>query len=273
MRKGIPKSFSSDYWDMIIRKSCGSKREDLWRAHLKEVYQRLMDRWVKNSRGGLALKTDLYDEAVSIYNLIPLCEQKCEHIIGTDVSFGVAMAAKRRMIKEWNGWHNVVCSDIVNLAFKSDSFDQIISNSTLDHFLNKKDIIVSLKELWRIMKPGGTLIITLDNPSNPVVFLRNLSPYRLLKLFGIIPFYMGVTLSKSELIRILESSGFRVHDSTAIVHSPRIIAIWTGYILAKIGSEKAMIYFYKLLRIFERLEKFPTRYLTGYFVAVKAIKR
>ena len=123
------------------------------------------------------------------------------------------------------------------------------------------------------MKPGGTLVITLDNPSNPVVFLRNLSPYRLLRLFGLIPFYMGVTLSKPQLIRILESTGFRVHDSTAIVHSPRILAIWTGYILNKIGSERIKVYFHRVLRILERLEKFPMRYRTGYFVAVKAIKR
>ena len=167
----------------------------------------------------------------------------------------------------------MVCSDTRNIAFKSDFFDQIISNSTLDHFPFKKDIIVSLKELWRIMKPGGTLVITLDNPSNPVVFLRNLSPYRLLKLFGIIPFYMGVTLSKPQLIRALESSGFTVHGNTAIIHSPRILAIWTGYIVDRIGSERIKVYFHRVLRILERLEKFPMRYRTGYFVAVKAIKR
>jgi hypothetical protein len=123
------------------------------------------------------------------------------------------------------------------------------------------------------MKPGGILVITLDNPSNPVVFLRNLLPYRLLRFFGFIPFYMGVTLSESELIYILKSSGFVVHDNTAIVHSPRILAIWTGYILDRIGTGKAKVYFHRLLRIFERLEKYPISYLTGYFVAAKAVKR
>ena len=269
----MPKHFISDYWDRIAKKSCGGKHEDLWRAHLKEVYQGLMDRWIGNSKGGIILKTDLYDEAISSHGLIPLCGQKCERVIGIDLSFEVAMAARRRMIKQWKGSHNVVCTDVRNLAFRSDFFDQVISNSTLDHFSHKKDIIVSLKELWRIMKPGGTLIITLDNPSNPVVFLRNLSPYRLLKLFGIIPFYMGVTLSKPQLIRALESSGFTVHGNTAIIHSPRILAIWTGYIVDRIGSERIKVYFHRLLRIFEHLEKFPTRYLTGYFVAVKAIRR
>ncbi len=78
------------------------------------------------------------------------------------------------MISECNGWGNAVVSDIRNSPFKTESFDQIISNSTLDHFTNKNDIIVSLKELRRMLKPEGVLIITLDNPSNPVVYLRNL---------------------------------------------------------------------------------------------------
>lgn len=269
----MAKGFSRDYWGMIVRKSLGSNHEDLWRAYMKDVYQRLMDRWLKNSRGGLTLKTDLYDEAVNTYNLMPLFGKKGEGIVGTDLSFEVARAAKRRMMTEWDGWHNVVVSDIRDLSFKSDSFDQIISNSTLDHFPHKKDIIVSLKELQRILKPGGALIITLDNPENPVVFLRNLLPYRLLKSFRLIPFYMGVTVSRPELILMLESNGFRVRDSTAIVHSPRILAIWIGDIIDRMGSERITVYFLRLLVIFELLEKLPLQNLTGYFVAVKAIKR
>lgn len=98
-----------------------------------------MDRWIKNSKGGLTLKTDLYDGALSTYNLIPLFAQRCERIIGTDVSLEVAMVAKRGMVTEWNDWAT---------------------------FISKKDIIVSLKGLQRRLKPEGALIVTLDNPSN-----------------------------------------------------------------------------------------------------------
>ncbi|MBW2173253.1 MAG: class I SAM-dependent methyltransferase [Deltaproteobacteria bacterium] len=269
----MPKNYTGEYWDTIIRKSYGGNNEDFWRGHLQEVYQELIDRWMDKSRGGLVLKTDLYDEAVSEHNLIAICRQKSERVIGTDVSFEVAVAARRRMIKERNGWHDAVCSDVRNLPFKSESFDQIVSNSTLDHFSREESIRTSLKELYRLMKPGGFLLITLDNPSNPVVCLRNLAPYRLLKLSGLIPFYMGVTLSKPQLIRVLESCNFMVRESTAIVHSPRILAIWTGRILDKIGSEWIKAYIKRFLRIFERLEKFPTRYMTGYYVAVKATRR
>jgi len=271
--KKMQKSFSGDYWNTITKKSIDNDREDLWRAHMKKIYQKLIDRWIEDSNDGIALKTDLYDEAISTHNLIPLFGNKCKRIIGIDISFEIASSAKRRMMKEWNGWHNIVVCDVRDLVFKSNTFNEIISNSTLDHFSDKMDILSSLIELCRILQPGGTLIITLDNPSNPIVFLRNLLPSRLLKSFGLIPFDMGVTISKHELIRILKSSGFEVHNYTAIVHSPRILGIWIGYVINRMGNKKIKIYFHRLLGIFEHLEKLPMRYMTGYFVAVKAIKK
>ncbi len=267
------KGSAGSYWDSVIEGSLVSQREELWRAYLKDVYRGLMDRWVEDSGRGFALKTDLYDEAVSNHNLISLCEERCGRVFGIDVSWSVAALAKRRMLKEGKAWHDVVCSDVRNLAFRPDSFDYVISNSTLDHFSHKKDITASLKELRRTMKPGGILIITLDNPSNPIVFLRNLLPYRLLKFFGFIPFYMGVTLSKSELICFLESTGFAVHGVGAIVHSPRILAIWIGFILERIGSTRITGHYLRLLGLFERVERLHTRYVSGYFVAAKASKR
>jgi ubiquinone/menaquinone biosynthesis C-methylase UbiE len=195
-----------------------------------------------------------------------------EKIVGTDVSLLVARAAKKRMEDQWGGWRKATVSDARQQAFKSNVFDEIISNSTLDHFSGKKDIIESLRELRRVLKPGGTLIITLDNPWNPVVSVRNRLPYRWLKFLGVIPFYMGVTLSRSELIRALESNGFRVEDSTAIVHSPRILAIWAGHILARLGWGRTKAVLHHLLRGFEFLERLPTKSLTGYYVAVKARK-
>jgi SAM-dependent methyltransferase len=262
-----------DYWDTIIERPGGRDHEDLWRAHLQGIYEKLMDRWMAGLQEGLTLKTDLYDEAISQHNVLPLCANKEEGVIGTDVSFEVAAAAKRRMLRTWRGWHNAVCSDIRWLPFKSDSFDAVISNSTLDHFSKKESILDSLREIHRSLKPGGSLFITLDNPSNPVVFLRNAVPYRLLKGSRLIPFYMGVTLSESQLVRTLKACGFDVRESMAIVHSPRILAIWTGHILNRTGNKKIKQYLRRILGICERLEELPTRHLTGYYVGAIATKR
>lgn len=262
----------ADYWNSVASRSQGAGREDLWRAHLKEVYQRLRARWRNEGWTEHALKTDLYDEAISRHHLISLLGGDCRHIVGADVSFETAQAAKERLEKTWRRWDQIAVSDARDQAFKTGSFGEILSNSTLDHFLSRNELLASLEELHRIMKQGGSLIITLDNPQNPVVWIRNRLPYRLLKRFGIIPYYMGATLSRSELVRALESKGFAICDSTVIVHSPRILAIWAGCFIGRLQREGIKAGFAKLLGFFERLERFPTRHITGYYVAVKALK-
>lgn len=70
-----------------------------------------------------------------------------------------------------------------------------------------------------------------------------------------------------------QNDGFRVCESTAIAHAPRIFTIRVGRILDRRGSKAMSGWFRKLLRLFERLEGLPTRYVTGHYVAVKAVKR
>ena len=117
------------------------------------------------------------------------------------------------------------------------------------------------------------LIITLDNPLNPVVFLRNHLPYGLLKRLGIINFFVGATLSRSKLVRALESMGLRVEEQSVIIHAPRIIALRIGSLIERFKSSGLRRSYLAVLRLFERLGALPTRDLTGYFVAVKAVKR
>jgi SAM-dependent methyltransferase len=262
-----------DYWDFIGTRSNVISSEDFWREHLRELYQGLKARWMEAPRCGLTLKTDLYDEAISSHNLISLFGTDSDRIVGTDLSSVTALAAKKRITAEWREGCGFVVSDARKLAFRSRVFDRIISNSTLDHFSDKKDIFQSLRELQRIMKPGGMLLITLDNPWNPVVFLRNRLPYRWLRSLDIIPFYMGATLSRPELIRALEANGFTVCDSTAIVHSPRILAIRIGNLLDRVGHGRMRACFHRVLKTVEHLEGLPTKYLTGYYIAVKAVKK
>jgi SAM-dependent methyltransferase len=264
--------FGPEYWDSIVTKSNVEGTEDLWRAHMKELYQGLQERWGRNTRVGRILKTDLYDEAISTHNLVSLFGSRCDQFVGTDVSPEIARAAKRRTVHQGKGWDAIAVSDARHLAFRSCVFDEVISNSTLDHFSDRRDITASLKELQRVMRPGATLMITLDNPRNPVIFLRNRLPYRFLRFLGLIPYYMGVTLSEPELVCELESNGFKVCASTAIAHAPRILVIRLGQMLGRNGRGRIRECVRSLLRMFEHLETLPTRYVSGYFVAVRAVR-
>lgn len=260
------------YWDAVVTESGVVGSEDLWRAHMQALYEGLQERWTGGARADRLLKTDLYDEAISAHNLITLLAGRSGQVVGTDVSFEIARAARRRLESQASGRCAVSVSDARSLAFRPCVFDAILSNSTLDHFQDEREITESLRELHRVLRPAGALTITLDNPWNPVVFVRNRLPCRLLRFLGVIPFYMGKTLSRPELVRALEASGFRVCESTAIAHFPRIVAIRLGRLLGRKGGGGIRAPFLKLLLAFERLERLPTKYVTGYFIAVKAVR-
>ncbi|MEE8574303.1 MAG: methyltransferase domain-containing protein [Thermodesulfobacteriota bacterium] len=269
----MTKDFDSEYWSSVVTRLAGSGYEELWRFYSQWVYRVLMERWFFEDKNALALKTDLYDEAITASNLLAVMEERCGRVVGTDISLEVARFAATRMYEETGKKSAAVISDARSLGFRSDSFDRIVSTSTLDHFRNKRDLYLSIKELVRILKPGGELLITLDNPLNPVVFLRNHLPYGLLKRLGIINFYVGATLSRPALVRALEEMGLHVEEQSVIIHAPRIIALKISSVLKLFESNGLRRSYLAALRFFECLGALPTRDLTGYFVAVKAVKK
>jgi len=240
---------------------------------MKRLYGDLFNHLTLNSLDGIALKTDLFDEAIGPDSVYPLLRDKCRIVSGIDISHEIVKTARNQIKGERKYPKNFAQADVRKLAFKSNSIDLVFSNSTLDHFNQKQEIYKSLKEIHRVLKPDGMLLITLDNLHNPAIFLRNLLPSRPMVSAGIIPYQMGATLTVSELANFLKLTGFDVRDKTAIVHSPRFAAIRLGTILQRIGNNTLISFYLELLRMFEHLQKLPSRYFTGYFIVVKATKK
>ena len=70
--------------------------------------------------------------------------------------------------KELNGMYgNFVKYDGKRLPFKSDSFDMIFVSCVMHH-IKKKDRRRILRELFRVLKPSGRLVIFEHNTLNPV---------------------------------------------------------------------------------------------------------
>jgi SAM-dependent methyltransferase len=213
------------------------------------------------------LKTDLFDEAVSD-GLSPLLDSLAERVFYMDSALEVHEMAKYRYSRL-----QTIGADVRDLPFANGTFDGIVSNSTLDHFESLDDLSVSLQELCRVLRPGGQMILTLDNRSNPVILLRNWLPFRLLKRLKIIPYYVGVTLRVNRLEYLLKETGFEVLEVDAIMHCPRIVAVTIARWVEKHTSRESQRSFLRLLMAFEGLSCLPTRFLTGYFVAAKVTKR
>ena len=118
--------------------------------------------------------------------------------------------------------------------------------------------------------PGGQLLLTLDNPTNPIIALRNRLPFPWLKRLGLVPYYVGATYSTRTLAGKLSRMGMEVVRTSAILHFPRVLAVPLSRAgRLGVGVERALT---SLFGCFEYLERLPTRALTGHFIAVHAIR-
>ena len=253
------------YWDDVTEVFL--KRQKLWRIHNDAVNVELLEKWLPDGQVKHLLKTDLFDEAVS-EGLYPLLASRAKSVFGIDLSVTTIQAAR-----SCHSNLQAIRADVRHLPFADDTFDIIVSNSTLDHFESPDEILKSLHELHRLLRSGGQLLITLDNLINPVIALRSVLPFHLLKCLGIVPYYVGATFGPHRLQNTLKQLNFEVIEVDTLWHFPRIIAVIILNILekhAKVGTQKR---FLRFLFAFERLSKWPTRFITGYYVAARAIKK
>jgi SAM-dependent methyltransferase len=252
------------YWDDIADRFGQSGAQELWRRHSDRVNKRLLDAWLPRSPTGIVLKTDLFDEAVS-EGLYPFLAQRFTQVRGVDISKRAVQAASRKYPAL-----EADCADLRALPFTEPTFDCVVSNSSLDHFTEMSDVHQAMRELFRVIRPGGLLSITMDNLQNPMVWLRNHLPQRLLQKVGLIPYFVGETLTRGGLARGLEQAGFEVTNTTAVMHCPRAVAVARCAKLQQLGDiDRQSRYLNKLGR-WERLEHWPGRYFTGHFVAARA---
>jgi len=255
------------YWDGIGRDWQQTRPQGLWRTHCAEVEGDLFARWMPAGRAARILKTDLFGEALGEGTFSTL-ERRGKRVVGIDLSLTVTRAARDR-----HGTLAAVGADVRSLPFSGESFDVVVSNSTLDHFRSQEGITLSLRELHRVLAPGGILLLTLDNLLNPLIALRNHLPFGFLNRLGIVPYYVGATLTPRRARRRLEEIGFEPFEFTTIMHFPRIVAVGLSGLLERNASAVAQRAFVRMLARFEVLSRWPTRFLTGHFVAVRAIRK
>jgi len=248
----------SAYWDGVARDAEATASSPLWRLHADQATQELLRRWLPEERSGRILKTDLYDESCTD-GLVPQLGEHADVVVGVDVSTVVARRATVRA---------AVCAvtgDVRHLPFRAGSFDVVVSNSTLDHFAKHADIARALRELERVLAVGGVLIVTLDNPRHPLVRLRNaLAPAW--QRLGLVPYALGATHGPRALRAALAASGFEVLELTAVHHFPRIALVaLQGLLRGKLALPAL-----RVARRAEVLGDWPTRFLTGQYVAALA---
>lgn len=254
------------YWASVGDAWSRRHPQRLWRAHSDAENRALLKRWLP-SGCRRALKTDAFDEAFG-EGLVDALRERAAETWMIDLSATVLAEAQNH-----HPTTRTAAADVRRLPFPAGSFDVVVSISTLDHFDDAADIEVSLRELHRVLEPGGCLVVTLDNPENPAVGLRNSLPWIWLHRIRLVPYYVGTTLDRRRLVEALEGVGFEVTGVDAIQHIPRVLAVASGRLVAGLGWDRAERTFLKTIAGFERLRRWRSRYRTGYFVAVRALRR
>ncbi len=250
-------------WDLVAEEWLEQDVDRLWRRHADHVNRQLVESWWPQ-HARRVLKTDLFDE-IAGEGLATALAARSEHAAGMDISGRIVSAACRQ------GLDGAV-ADVRRLPFATASFDVVVSNSTLDHFETTNEIDRAFREIHRVLRVGGTLILTLDNPTNPVVGLRNALPMGALRWAGLVPYPIGATLRRSELKRRLRSAKFDVRATAALLHCPRVWSVWRSRTMARRSSADQTRFLANLER-WEGLARWPTRFLTGHLVAACAVRR
>jgi SAM-dependent methyltransferase len=253
------------YWSRVGESWERERPQRLWRRHSDAVHARLLQEWLPASFAGRVLKTDVFDEAVSD-GLCASLEALPGHPIAMDVSRVIARSARRRLSQSVR----VVAADVRRLPFADACFDAVASLSTLDHFSREADLHRALAELRRVLRPGGRLVLTLDNPGNPLVAARNALPEAWRRRSRLVPYFVGATLGARDLGRALEALDFQVEERTALIHAPRVAAVALGGLLERRAGPALQQRFLRVLMGFERMARWPTRQRSGHFVAVRA---
>lgn len=262
MRKG----YGPTYWDAVVgaRTKKPHYMDEFLGALKRDAYLALIGRWAGDLPFRAVLKTDLFEEAMGPDAfLLDLCDGACAPV-GMDISVTAARAALARDAARRGRY---VVADVRRLPFAGQSFPVVVSPSTLDHFSDANDLGIALRELHRVLEPGGRLIITLDNRQN--VFDPLL---RLAIRLGRTPFHIGRSYSVAGLRGELEAAGFRVLETTAILHNPRLMAVLTTSAARRLGWRPLTRLVRGGLRAAQGLERTRLRYRTGSFVAALAIR-
>lgn len=258
-------SATSEEWGLTLQRLNGDGHYlDAFLGDLKRrAHLQLIERWGGLPAAGRILKTDLFEEAMGPDAYLADLDSGDAMAIGMDISPAVAVKAHGRFPASC-----VLAADARSLPFADDCFALIVSPSTLDHFSEPGDLHRSLRELARVLEPGGRLIITLDNRQN--IFEPLL---RLADRWGLLPYHLGCSYTVGEVREELERAGFFVEKTTAILHNPRLTAVGTIALARKLGWP----WFTRLVqRTLIRAQQFETtrwRYYTGCFVAAQATRR
>ncbi len=256
---------SENHWEKLTgRESPSWYLDPLVAAQKRAVNLDLVHRWTRDLAVDTVLKTDLFEEAYGEDRILDELSADARCLIGMDIAAKTVHAAKERS-RDSRALY--LAADVRRLALNTASVDLIVSTSTLDHFETAGEFEQAIRELVRVLRPGGILVLILDNPANPFYRMLRWASRR-----GWAPFLLGYTRSLEGMKESLSAAGLEVTGDSLLIHNPRVVSTLLFYCLRRLLGRHADAPISLLLRLFAMLGRLPTRRFTACFLGARARK-
>jgi SAM-dependent methyltransferase len=164
-------------------------------------------------------------------------------------------------------------ASVLRPPFADGAFDVVVSTSTLDHFTTPECIWASLDALCRLLKPSGVLVLTMDNPANPLIRLRGGRMLSALRKIRMVPYHVGPTACAGKLREHLEKSGLTVEMVDHVMHFPRVVGLHAANLTDRLGIGFGQKLLLRTMAVCEHLVPGWLRAVTGHYSAIIARKR
>ena len=137
-----------------------AERNELFRAHPGLGYeQEVRSRAVLDAVDVRAGESILDIGCGNARDILPMLENGAT-IVGVDLSEGMLEQARRDLAAAGHDDVRLELGDATQLAFSSGAFDKIVCSETIEHI---PDAEKAVSEMYRVLKPGGALVISTPN--------------------------------------------------------------------------------------------------------------
>jgi ubiquinone/menaquinone biosynthesis C-methylase UbiE len=145
---------------------------------MKKIHTKISeDTWNSIAKSFDSTRRKTWEECISFINSLPKnctvidigcgngrhllpCAKNCKKVIGLDISTELLKIVKNKVYDKKLRNVEFIHSDAVNIPIKNDSIDAVLYIATLHNIPIRYRRINSLKEIHRILKPGGMAIIS-----------------------------------------------------------------------------------------------------------------
>ncbi len=193
-------------------------------------------------------------------DIIYMIEQGTQ-VVGIDMSEGMVVEAKADLEKL--GYNDVTLEvgDATQLNYADNEFDKILCSEVIEHIPNADE---ALREMWRVLKPDGLLVLSTPNPKSWYGFDRYVVWEKILRKKWDHPY--DYWRSMKDLLTMTEQKGFVTTRRIGVCYVPGFLVT---YFALPLFLQKLLLRVVKVIEpIFSR--KFPQY---GYMVCASVTKK